>query len=189
MSSPQPNIILVGLSGCGKTTVGRILANQIGWGFLDLDLWLEGSHNKTIATIIKTKGMREFRKLEFKALNQVLSVKNHIISLGGGTLLERQNRAVLNKIGIMVWIDVSTKIIAWRLLRSQALLDKRPLLCNLSNFNSDSNDFQFKAIYDKLELLLAERRVWFNRSKLMVRADYLTAELCALKVRYLIQNN
>lgn len=187
-TSPLPNIILVGLSGCGKTSVGRIMACQFGWGFLDLDTWIEDFHSDTIVNIIHTKGLKEFRKLESSALNNILSVKNHIISLGGGALLERNNRAILNKLGTMVWIDVSTQIIARRFLRSKALLDKRPLLCNQLESGVDSNRFQFKSLCDKLEVLLAERKVWFNRSKLMVKADYLTAELCALRIRYLVRN-
>ena len=188
MAPSLPNIVLVGLSGCGKTSVGKIMACQFGWGFLDLDAWIEDFHSDTIVNIIHTKGLKEFRKLESIALNKILSVKNHIISLGGGTLLERNNRAIVNKLGTVVWIDVSTQIIARRFLKSKALLDKRPLLCDRSGSDIDSNCFQFKSLCDKLEVLLAERKVWFNRSKLMVKADYLTAELCALRIRYLVRN-
>ena len=189
-TSPHvPNILLVGLTGCGKTTVGRLLAYYLGWGFLDTDHLVELVHKDTVTNILDKNGIKEFRKIEANVLTRILAVKNHVISLGGGALLERSNRARLNQLGTIIWIDVSIQNIAWRFLHIDGMLAKRPLLWKLENLRDEDVTLRFKAVCDRLDMLLAERISHFNRSKLVVNADYLSAEMCAFKIKYLIQNS
>jgi len=86
------NIILTGLTGCGKTEVGKILAQIIGWGFLDTDELIEKSKHKSPSKIIQTKGLPYFRNCEFEAISSLHFLQNHVISLGGGALCEKKNR-------------------------------------------------------------------------------------------------
>ena len=91
-----PLILLAGLPGCGKTTLGHSLAHHLSLGFLDLDQWIEKTSTLTIAQIFQQKNEAEFRKYETQALAEVLGAHNHIIALGGGTLSKEENRKKIN---------------------------------------------------------------------------------------------
>ena len=96
------NIFFVGLTGAGKTSVGWGLAKEIGMGFLDLDEWIEETHEKPIADIFEDEGEQVFRHIERQAVKQVLNVKNHIISLGGGTVMDDKNWDLIRENGITI---------------------------------------------------------------------------------------
>jgi shikimate kinase len=82
-----PGIYLVGFMGCGKTTIGRLLARRIGWHFADLDLDIENAHGGTVQQIFAEHGEPHFRQLEHSALKQrvreVERGKPSVIALGG----------------------------------------------------------------------------------------------------------
>jgi shikimate kinase len=104
-----PGIYLVGFMGCGKTTVGRALADELGWFFFDLDQEIERREGATIADIFDTRGEPEFRRMENAALQErvrnVQSGRPQVISLGGGTFLSEENFDLVSNHGVSIWID------------------------------------------------------------------------------------
>ena len=90
-------IVLTGFMGAGKSTVGRLLAEQLGWNFLDLDAHLEQRAGTTIPQIFALHGEPRFRRLESTALASALSHQHTVIALGGGTPESLTNRLLLEQ--------------------------------------------------------------------------------------------
>lgn len=88
-------IILIGMPGCGKTTVGRMLAAQCECVFLDLDEEIEQNAGKKITTIFAEEGEIAFRRLETDVLKKVLDKDNIVIATGGGIVTQKENRDLL----------------------------------------------------------------------------------------------
>jgi shikimate kinase len=90
-------IVLTGFMGAGKTSVGRLLAEQLGWNFLDLDTHLETRAGSSIADLFAVHGEPHFRRLESSALANALSRSATVIALGGGTPEQLTNRLLLEQ--------------------------------------------------------------------------------------------
>src|SRR5262249_15827649 len=100
--SPQQRAVcLVGFMGAGKTAVGHVLAQQLGWRFIDLDDEIEHAAGKSIATIFRTAGENEFRRLEGEELTRLLKSlktgKPTVAALGGGAFVQRDNAEKLRQ--------------------------------------------------------------------------------------------
>ncbi|MEP7352479.1 MAG: shikimate kinase [Acidobacteriota bacterium] len=104
-----PGIYLVGFMGSGKSTVGRALADELGWKFVDLDEEIERREATAISKIFETRGEPEFREIETKVLReQVRAVETgrpHVIALGGGTFQREVNVDLLVNHGVTIWLD------------------------------------------------------------------------------------
>jgi shikimate kinase len=90
-------LVLTGFMGAGKTTVGRMLADRLGWGFLDLDAYIESRTGVAVPSIFAEHGERHFRKLESQALAAALGLHNVVLALGGGTPEILTNRLLLEQ--------------------------------------------------------------------------------------------
>ena len=112
---PPSAIFLVGFMGCGKTTVGRLLAEQLGRRFIDLDDWIVQRAGKSIARIFAEDGEEHFRRLESELLREVVKEPDAVISLGGGAFVSEANRRVVKECGVSVWLDCSLDVILKRL--------------------------------------------------------------------------
>lgn len=124
-SQAQP-IVLIGFMGCGKTTLGRLLADRLGLRFLDLDQLIVKQAGRPISEIFAREGEKGFREREAKALKAALK-PGAVVALGGGTVVKPANRAVLKRSGaVVVWINPAWGAIWERL--SQLDARKRPLL-------------------------------------------------------------
>jgi shikimate kinase len=113
-----PGIYLVGFMGCGKTTIGRMLARRIGWHFADLDHDIEKAHGATVQQIFAERGEPHFRALEHHALkarvNEVERGKPSVVALGGGTFVTPDNYALLENNGVTLWLDAPFELIQKR---------------------------------------------------------------------------
>ena len=123
----KKNIAIMGHMGSGKSLTGKILAKQLGFQHLDSDLEIIKLTNKSINQIFEEKGEQYFRSVETKTLLSLIEKKNVIISLGGGSILDKLIRDKLIKKSITVFLDTSLKILEKRLKKSV----KRPLLKNV----------------------------------------------------------
>ncbi|MBI5266160.1 MAG: shikimate kinase [candidate division Zixibacteria bacterium] len=124
---PKPTIIfLAGFAGSGKTTVGRLLARRLKWEFHDLDDAIVKSAGRSVASIFAGEGERAFRRCETATLKALCKKgrRNAVIALGGGTLLNAANRAVIQQQGQTVYLSCSRAELYRRLRRATA----RPLL-------------------------------------------------------------
>ena len=90
-------VVLTGFMGAGKSSVGRLLAEILGWQFLDLDAHLEQRAGASIAGLFSQHGEAHFRRLESSALANALSRRRTVIALGGGTPEELTNRLLLEQ--------------------------------------------------------------------------------------------
>ncbi len=95
--------------GAGKTTVGKALAQRLGWSFRDLDEVIEARERTTIAAIFSAAGEESFREMESAALRELLAMntsENCVVALGGGTFVQPRNRIALQQAGaITVWLE------------------------------------------------------------------------------------
>lgn len=120
------NIILIGFMGCGKTSVGKRLAESENMEFLDTDEWIEKKQQKTISEIFATQGESAFRNMETECLKQLLEYKEtaFVLSVGGGLPIREENRKLLSQIGHVVYLKASPDVIYRRLRNDKT----RPLL-------------------------------------------------------------
>jgi shikimate kinase len=114
-----PALYLVGFMASGKSTVGRALADDLGWNFVDLDEEIERQQGTTIAHIFETHGEDEFRQMESAVLQALVHLvqcgRPQVISLGGGTFVGQQNFELISNNGISIWLDCPLVTIERRL--------------------------------------------------------------------------
>ena len=99
------NIILIGMPGCGKTEIGKLIATQLNLDFFDCDQHIEASQYSTIPKIFEEHGEQHFRDLETDTLKALLGRTGAVISTGGGVVERPQNIDILKKLGIVVFIN------------------------------------------------------------------------------------
>jgi len=126
MELNSKNIVLVGPMGCGKTTVGRRLANKLNQDFFDTDHEIINKTGVSIDHIFDIEGEKGFRRRESEVLESVCDMKNIVLATGGGVILLEQNREVLKRAGLVVYLSSSVG----QLLRRTAKSKTRPLLKN-----------------------------------------------------------
>ena len=120
----QP-IVFVGMMGCGKTSIGRIIAEKLNLEFFDTDKEIEDNLDLSVKEIFENYGEEFFRRKEYNIF-KLLNTKGQIlISAGGGAFCEKKIHALIKKSFISVWLDVNENTIFNRLRRNQT---KRPLL-------------------------------------------------------------
>ena len=118
------SLVLTGMMGVGKSTIGRILANRLKIKFIDVDKIIEKNEKKTIKQIFEENGEKYFRKLEKKITLKLLKNKNAVVALGGGAFINNEIRLKVLKTSVSVWLKVSLNKLHKRYRRN----DKRPLL-------------------------------------------------------------
>ena len=123
-------IYLTGMPSCGKSTLGRLLAQAINYDFVDLDHYIEKKNGLTIPEIFETKGEDFFRIQEKQAVIDSTSWDNTVVACGGGAPCFFDNMKTMNKYGKTIFINVSMQTLQNRLTRSH---NKRPLLANKSH--------------------------------------------------------
>ncbi len=117
----------MGFMTSGKSTLGKILANVLGWDFADLDKVIEQSENLKITQIFEKKGEKYFRELEEKKFFEICEKEFIVISLGGGTVENANIIKIISEIGLSIYLSVSLEILYQRLKRK---ID-RPLIRDL----------------------------------------------------------
>ena len=165
-------IILVGMMGAGKTTIGKLLSNQLAFNFIDLDRMIEEKSGVKINTIFEIEGEEGFREREYLALKEALAEEKVVISSGGGVVVKDINRSLIQKSEAMVvYLKASLDILVGRLkndktrpmldknnkpLSLQKLLSERePFYENLADFIIDTSHLKtndvLKTITEKME--------------------------------------
>jgi len=124
------NLVLLGMMGSGKSTIGLSLSKRLNTNFFDIDKIIEREQNMKVNEIFEKKGEKFFRSLEEKITLNVLKSKNSIISLGGGSWLNEKIRKETNiNNNVSFWLNWDTSIILERIKKN----NKRPLIKNLND--------------------------------------------------------
>lgn len=118
-------IYLIGYMGCGKSTMGRQLAQRLNHCFIDLDKYIEERNFRTIPTIFAEEGEEGFRLCEKKALEEIADFENLVVASGGGAPCFFDNMELMNRTGVTIYIAPPTEILVERLQKSKT---ERPLI-------------------------------------------------------------
>jgi len=152
-------IYLIGFMASGKTTIGLELAKKLNYEFIDLDVYIEQKHNKTITQIFEQKGEDQFRTLENEALRDVSSIDGNIlIASGGGTSCFYNSIDFMNKTGLTIYIKVDVGELVSRLIESKT---DRPLLWGKTP--QELNDYILR--------VLNEREKYYEKAKITIESS------------------
>jgi shikimate kinase len=119
-------LFLTGYRGSGKSTVARLLAQRLGWTWLDADVVLEQRSGRTIREIFAEQGEPAFRDLEAALLAELCACPRHVIATGGGVILRADNRQRMKQAGRIVWLTAEPGVLWQRLLEDAATSLRRP---------------------------------------------------------------
>lgn len=148
-------IFLIGFMGSGKSTAGRKLASQLNWSFIDLDEKIQKMEGMKIPDIFSLRGEPYFRKLETKALQELKSETNTVISTGGGTPCFGDNMDFMLDSGLTIYIRMSPVSLKKRL---EGSAEGRPLLKEIDR----------KGLQGYITAKLAEREKWYSRAEIII---------------------
>ena len=161
----KKNLVLLGMMGVGKSSVGKIVAKKLGLAFIDTDLNVEKKLSMKISDIFKKKGEKFFRHQEEKEVIESLKKNGCVIALGGGAFMGKKVRDKILKNTISVWLDISLKIINERIKWN----NKRPLL-------------EGKNTHQIINKIYAERKNIYNLAKYKINCNYLEKESIVKKI-------
>ena len=165
------NIVLLGMMGSGKSTIGYLLSKNINFNFLDIDKFIEKEMGLKIYDIFQRKGEIYFRNLEEKITLKFLKGKGKIISLGGGAFLNKNIRKEILKNHISFWLSWNNSTIIKRILKSK----KRPIA-----FTSSENN---------LKKLINERSNIYSEAKFKINCETLTKNMIVKNIIELYEKN
>jgi shikimate kinase len=123
LTSP-PLVFLIGYRGAGKSTVARLLAERLGWDWVDTDEAIEASRGKTIREVFAFEGEQGFRTAESKLLAEICQSKHRVVATGGGLVLAESNRKLMRAVGRVVWLQADAATL-WKRLQSDATTPER----------------------------------------------------------------
>jgi shikimate kinase len=129
--TPGRNLVLVGMTGAGKTTVGRLVAARLERPFVDTDAVVEAQEGRTVAELFDREGERRFRELEAAAVRRVSALRGQVIAVGGGAVEDPQSVTALRGTGDVAWLDAPVGALAMH-LGAGAEAGRRPLLAAAS---------------------------------------------------------
>ena len=168
----KKNLVLLGMMGVGKTTIGKIVAKKQNLDFVDTDLMIEEKCSMKISEIFKKKGEKFFRVEEEKEVLKSLKKSNCVIALGGGAFINKNIRNNVLKNAISIWLDINPNIINKRIKWNK----KRPLL-NIEN------------IKKKIDQLYSERKNSYKLANYKLDCDGLNKEIIAKKIITIYEKN
>lgn len=155
-------IYLAGFMGAGKSTIGPILANTIGWDFCDLDLLIESNVGKKVRQIFEQNGEDFFRKCESDMLLELSKKNKMVVSLGGGTMVSEKNFEILKNSGTIIYLKASTDSFYKRLKFKR---DRPSLGVN------EAEDFTKDKLVNRIDQLMTKRAKFYEQADIVVNTD------------------
>jgi len=171
-------VILAGFMGTGKTEVGRRLARSLGWTFVDTDALVESAAGRSVSAVFAEEGEPVFRAREREAVAQACTLNATVVAVGGGALLDPENRRRLLAAGPVVCLRASPR----ELVRRLGTARDRPLL------NGDGTASEQERLA-RIEALLAERAPVYALATHAVDTDGLSLDEVAARVEALVQES
>jgi len=151
MKFQKEKVILTGYRATGKSSIGKILADLLGFGFIDTDETLEKRQNETIAEMVARGGWDLFRRKEESLLLELVPSKNKVIATGGGAVMHEKAWAKLRRNALVVWLTADVKTICQRLAADSDTDDLRPPLTEMGTMN-------------EIAMVLQERQPLYQKS-------------------------
>ena len=168
----KKNLVLTGMMGVGKSTIGKSLARKLSYNFVDIDRLIEIKEGKNINLIFQSKGESYFRKLENSISLKNLKLKNCVISLGGGAFLDKSIRRAVKSSSVSFWLDVNMKELIRRLKNSK----RRPLLLK-------------KNLSDVINKIYLERKKSYSEADYRIRCNLMHPERIVSKINSLYEKS
>ena len=165
------NLVLIGMMGSGKSSIGKILSKKLEFQFIDIDYKIEEIEKKTISEIFKKKGEKYFRNIEEVVSLRFLKLNNKVIALGGGGYINPNIRKFTLKKCISIWLDWKHETIINRIKNSK----KRPLVVKLNNL--------------ELQKLIIKRSTLYNLSHYKINCDKLDKKQIVEKIVKFYENS
>ena len=161
----RKNLVLVGMMGVGKTTLGKIVSKMENLKFIDTDANIEKNCLMKISEIFKRKGEKFFRLEEKKEISKLLKESNYVIALGGGAFIDKTIRDNILKNAISIWLDSNLK----ELNKRTKWNNNRPLL------NKENNQKAINKLYEN-------RKSIYKLANYRINCDNLSKENIAKKI-------
>ena len=166
------NLVLTGMMGVGKTTVGKSLAEKLSYNFIDIDKLIETREGSSINMIFKRKSEAYFRRLETLISLEELKKDNIVVSLGGGAFLDKSIRRAVRDSSISFWLDVEINELVKRLNNSK----KRPLLTK-------------KNLKETVNKIYLERKKTYSEADFRIKCNFLKPEIIVKKILKLYEKS
>ena len=160
----KKNLVLLGMMGSGKSTIGYLLSKNLNLEFYDIDSVIEKQDGRKIAEIFNTEGEDFFRKLEEKVSIKILKLKNKVVSLGGGAFLNENIRKEVLSNNVSFWLNWKNNTLINRIKRNnkrpiinnyneneiKKLISKRLKIYSMADFKIDCEKFSKNEITEKI---------------------------------------
>jgi shikimate kinase len=160
---------------------------MIGFGFVDLDDWIVKNAGKSIANIFDEDGEEQFREFERQAIREIHSIRNHVISAGGGAVMDDDNWSKMQTLGRVVWLNTPPAEIARRLVMKPDEVNARPLL--RAAVNAPSKDERFKCLHDTIENIVSTRANRYGEADIEIVESYSTPQAAATLIKAELELN
>ena len=167
----KKNLLLTGMMGVGKSTIGKKLAKKLKLKFIDIDQIIEKKEKRTIKEIFEDKGEEYFRKIEKKINLEEIKKSNAVIALGGGAFMNKFIRQEAKNLSISFWLDLDLESLLTRLKN----VKKRPLL-NQNNLRESVNK------------IYSERKKIYNKSDFKIKFNLKNADQIVDRIIKLYEN-
>tara|TARA_B100001123_G_C15074027_1_gene932804 strand:+ start:14 stop:526 length:513 start_codon:yes stop_codon:yes gene_type:complete len=158
------SIVLVGMMGSGKSTIGYLLSKKLALKFIDIDREIEKETNERITNIFKFKGEENFRKIEEKITLKILKSQYSVIALGGGGFLNTNIRKEALSKCITIWLNWNNSTIIKRITKSK----KRPVAYDASN--------------SEIIKMISDRSKVYSLSKFKINCEKTTKNMIVKKI-------
>lgn len=155
-------VYLTGFMGSGKSTIGPIVANSLGWQFYDLDNVIEDKTGMKIKEIFDVYGEDHFRILERKTLLEISENNRIVVSLGGGTIADEKNLKILKKTGLLFYLKLSP-VSAYKRLKYKR---DRPVL-----LSEIGEGFTKEDLLKRINILYEKRKIFYEQSNFIIETD------------------
>ena len=167
----KKNIVLLGMMGSGKSTIGGLIAKKLNVKLIDVDRKIETMQNQKISQIFEDKGETYFRELEFNVTIQSLNNDNKIISIGGGAFMNKELRKIIRQKSSTFWLHWSADTLIKRIKNN----NKRPVVKNMK--------------YTDIKKLISERNKIYNFSDYKIICENLKkAEIVEKIIKICMKN-
>ena len=167
----KENLVFLGMMGSGKSSIGSLVAKKLGLDFVDVDKEIEKELGLSISKIFETKGEDYFRKFEEKITLKILKIHSTVVSLGGGTFLNKVIRKEVLKNHISFWLNWNDEILINRIKKSK----KRPIA--------------FKSTDNELIDLIKKRSTFYSKALYEIKCDNLSKNKIVKKILEIHETN